>query len=118
MFLTFAVWMFISTTNREDKLHKKLNIEYPTLLTKDFVNDKIESNYYPYNWRGKKYHQYITFVSGEKKGIDIKTGITSKDIYFGDIVKKGVILKKNAGSDTIIVVTNNDTIKFLTQEDF
>jgi uncharacterized protein YxeA len=112
VFVGFVILYFKHIDSEANSLYVQLGEKYPTCQVKDSVNDSVLKKYYPKNWRGGGFFQYITFENGSKMRFAIATGITSKDIYFGNIVKKGVKIMKNTGSDTLRVVTNKNTYLF------
>ena len=103
-FLLFAAWKVISTVKEAEKLSNKLDKEYKEITLGDSLNNTILSSYYPEEWRGYQFYQYITLDSEKKYHIKIYDCITSDKIYFGDIAKPGVRLIKNKGSDSLTVI--------------
>ncbi len=89
-------------------MYNKLAKEYKELSINDSVNSKVLAKYYPIEWRGAEFAQYITFTDNKKVYFDIKYNIASESFYFGDIVKPGVSLKKRSGSDTLTVILSNE----------
>ncbi|TCO10509.1 hypothetical protein [Natronoflexus pectinivorans] len=111
--LSFAATKFIIDFIEKDKLEEELNRIYPRLTKQNHINSQVISTYYPQGWRGASDIQHIKLESGENFTIWIRRNLTDREIYFGDIVKQGSFLMKNAGSDTLILMINNKEYKYL-----
>ena len=116
LFLIFIIWKYFSLTKEHDNLFNDLNREYAWLSTDDSIDNVIIKTYYPSEWRGAAYFQYITLDDGRMFSINIDRGITSRDIYYGNIAKQGTRIIKKAGSDTLIVFKNEKEILFLIKQ--
>lgn len=97
----------------DNRIEKKISEEYKLLKTQNILNSTVLSTYYPARWRGWQDIQNIKFENGENYTIRIKTNLTSEEIYFGEIVRKGIVLKKRANSDTLIVDLGDSEFKYL-----
>jgi hypothetical protein len=113
VFFIYVGWELYSTIEQNRKIENQIDIEYPRLLIHDSLNFTLESKYYPENWRGAKDIQCVTFENGHKYTIWIYTNLTSKDVFFGDIIQKGDRIIKKAGSDTLEVISNKRKYMFL-----
>jgi len=113
LFLTFVFFLFNYTNKSAKEQITKLSNEYQYCELSDAYNNIVSRTYFPDNIRGEGYTQYITFENDKKVCIGIRTGITSKSILFGDIIKTGALIKKNSYSDTLIVIVNRKVFKFL-----
>lgn len=116
--IVFAIFSYggyrlYQTVTNHNKEEDRLSREYCLLLLEDSVNSIVLSTYYPKGWRGSQDIQNVKLESGENYTIKIRKNLTSKDIYFGKIVKKGVVLQKNAGSDILTVISGNKQYKYL-----
>ena len=109
-FLLFAVWRITSSRYEAKNLYRKLSKEYPKLTFEDSLNNIVKRTYYPAEWRGKDYFQFVTFENNSKYEISINRRVTSKDIYFGAIVRSGAKIQKKANSDTISVILQNGRV--------
>lgn len=119
LFLIFVAWKYWSSNKKTTELIEKLKIEYPLLLINEDINCTIINIYHPPpNYRTSSYFMRITFSENKKYSINTKNCITSNDIHFNDIVKKGVKLIKNAGSDTLIVVNNQSKYLFIIKDKY
>ncbi len=105
--LIYAGFRLYNTIQKHNEIESRLNIEFPRLLFTDSIKNVVKTTYYPENWRGAKDIQYVTFEDNTKYIIWIANNVTSENVYFGDIAKKGVEIIKNAGSDTIAVINDN-----------
>lgn len=107
-----GIYTFISVI-KDNKLEEKLSKEYEELKMNVSINSFIQTSYCPDHWRAKEIFQYIKLNDGKNYFIHTKRNLTSDDVYFGDIVQPGVKIKKNAGSDTLTVITNKGEFKYL-----
>lgn len=105
LFLIFVVWKFYSSNKKAETLTDHLNQEYELISIDTEIDSKISNTYYPNEWRGSEFYQYITLTDGKKVQIHIKDNVTSKETYFKDIAKDRARVIKKAGSDTLAVIS-------------
>lgn len=113
LFLSFVGITFYKDMLEHEKIQEAINKEYRLLLINDSVNSVVLSTYYPEGWRGGADIQNVKLKDGNNFKIKIRTNITSHDMYFGNLVQPGVVLKKNMGSDTLNLVRGKEVYKFL-----
>jgi hypothetical protein len=95
------------------RIDGELKKEYDTLMTQVKVNGIVLSTYFPENWRGWQDCQYIKLKSGENYEIKIRSNLGDHDIYFGEIIGVGAVLRKNAGSDTLHVLVEDKEYQYI-----
>lgn len=113
IFLVVVAFNVFLSYRRDSKMDAELDATYPWLTYSDNVNSKILSAFYPEGWRNGEYIQHIKLESGKNYGIWIRNSIPPTEAYFGNIVARGMFLKKNAGSDTLVVISGQKEYKFL-----
>jgi hypothetical protein len=113
LILSFAALRLCKIMKEYDEIEEKIKNEYTVLLRQDSINSPVLSTYYPENWRGGEYIQNVKLQNGENYTIEIKRNITASNVFFGDILKKGAILYKNAGSDTLRVTVGDKEYEYL-----
>ena len=104
LILSYAGIGLYNSIKENDKTEEFIKKEYELLLSNDSVNSVVLSTYYPSGWRGGEDIQNVKFEDGTSYTIEIRTNITSQDMFFGNLVKPGVVLKKRVGSDTLNVI--------------
>lgn len=94
----------INMSNEYDKLSK----EFEHVFIEDSINNKVLSTYYPEDWAGGLGIQYIKLENGEAYKIHTNNiVINSKTIWFGNVIREGVYLRKDSGSDLLIIDNGN-----------
>lgn len=114
-FIIGGIHLYLSIIE-ENKLQEKLSKEYQPLKVEEYVDNSVITTYYPDGWVGGGGIQFIKLDNGKSYLIWTLKDLTS-DVWFGNIVKPGVRLKKNAHSDTLTVITNNGEYKYLISGD-
>ncbi len=115
IFLSIAIWKFYKSYSRTIEIREAID-KYTELTLIDELNNEVKFVYStsPDKLRG---WQTIRFVElDDKRSFTIRTQsfkLAAKDVIFGNIVKKGVILKKNRNSDTLTVVDDGKEYKYL-----
>ncbi len=104
---------FYYSTKEKKQMDEFLNREYPILLSQDSVNSIITSTFYPKGWRAGQIIHCIKLDDGRGFTVRTRYNLSDENVYFGDIVKQGFILRKNPESDTIMVVGNNRVYKYI-----
>jgi alanyl-tRNA synthetase len=112
LFVIFAYWKITSSRKKQLETLDKLSKEYTNLSINDSINNVVNSTYFPPEWGGQQYAQYITFKDKTKYYFDIKESIT-ENALFGDIVSFGDSIAKQCGSDTIYLYSNGEEYVFL-----
>jgi hypothetical protein len=110
---SFAISRLYYTIKTHEKIEEKLNSEYSTLLIQDSLEGVVLSTYYPEGWRGGKVIQNVKLKNGKSYTIRIKRNLKPRNVFFGDILEPGAVLKKSADSDTLIVFIGDDEYKYL-----
>ncbi|MFH2095093.1 MAG: hypothetical protein ABIJ16_05285, partial [Bacteroidota bacterium] len=111
--IIYAGWQIFSNITNNNKIEEQLSNEYKSVMLEDVINSAVNLTFYPKDWRGWQDAQYIQLESGKKYFIWIRKNLTSEDIYFGKIIKRGALLKKNADSDTLTVCINNTEYQYI-----
>lgn len=121
LLIIFLIWIsliFYNSYHKDNKLDQQLGNEYKTLKTENKINNTVVNSYFPKEWRGREFFQYITFDNGEKYSIYVRKNLNNNNVYFGQITKPGVKILKRAGSDTIIVkLIKGDEYRFLISDE-
>lgn len=113
--LFFAVIQLITSMVKNNKIDEEISSSYKRLTLDDQINNRVISAYYPQGRRGGGVIQHVKLESGENYTIWVKKNLYNDDIYFGEIIKTGVFLKKESGSDTLTLIVNNNKFKYLIQ---
>jgi hypothetical protein len=113
LFLSFGGIKFYTDMRERDKIQEFIDKEYRLLLINDSINSVVLSTYYPQGWRAGTMIQNVKFIDGNNYKIKIRTNITSREMYFGNLVKPGVVLKKSMGSDTLNLIKGYEVYQFL-----
>lgn len=113
LILSFAVLRIYKTMKKYDDIEKQIKKEYTILSRQDSLNSTVLSTYYPEDWRGGEYIQNVRLQNGESYTIEIKRNITFSNVYFGEILRRGALLFKNAGSDTLKITVGNKEYEYL-----
>lgn len=111
-FIIGGIHLYLSIIE-DNKLEEKLSKEYQPLKVEEYVDNSVITTYYPDSWKGGGGIQFIKLDNGKSYLIWTLKALTSDDVWFGNIVKPGVRLKKNVHSDTLTVITNNGEDKYL-----
>lgn len=59
VFLILGISWFIYDAVKHKRLYSKLQKEYPVLNSSDSLNNVLNYTYYPSNWRGEQFNQYV-----------------------------------------------------------
>ena len=108
-----GIFVFIGEKS-DNELNEKLYKEYNSLTKKDSINAIVLSKYFPEQWRGAAYTQYIKLNNGYNLFIHVDRQInTQHKTSFGSVVARGVRLIKNSYSDTLIVDTKKERYYYI-----
>lgn len=114
--LSIAIWKFYKSYSQSIERREVIDHKYTELTLNDELNNGVKYMYSPSSEKLRGW-QTIRFVElDDKRSFTIRTQsfkLAAKDVIFGNIVKKGVILKKNRNSDTLTVVDDGKEYKFL-----
>lgn len=111
LFLFFVTWKITSSRKKQLETLDKLSKEYADISFNDSIYNLVSNAYFPPEWAGQQYAQYITFNNETKYYFDIKESIT-ENALFGNIVSYGDSISKRCGSDTIYLYSNGEEYVF------
>jgi len=108
-FILFIGWRVFISINRTSKIRKT----YPDLSRKCEINNQVISTFYPEQWRGGKYIQFVTLDNGQKFMIQVNKSLFNEKISFGKLIDSGVTIIKNKDSDTLMLIKGKKKYLFL-----
>ncbi len=93
---------------------EKLKREYKDVNKTDSINSSIIFIYFEQNARDWEHNQCIKLKDGNSYYFFVGRQVYIKDKkYFGEVVAPGVHLRKNPGSDTLIVDTGKEKYYYI-----
>jgi len=114
IFIIFVAYKIHDTVTEQNKVMEYITENYPNVKLTDAFDCKVTSKYkLPSHYRKSCHVTSITLATGKSYRLSVSTLPATKDVCFSDIVKTGVVLRKNAGSDTLTVVTDSKEFQFL-----
>ncbi len=113
IFIVVIAFSVILSHRKSSKIIAEIDATYSWLTYSDSINSKVLSTYYPEGMRNGEYVQYIKLESGKNYGIWVRNSIPPTKAYFGNVVARGMFLKKIAGSDTLVVISGQKEYQFL-----
>ncbi|MFW5804487.1 MAG: hypothetical protein ACOCWG_04595 [bacterium] len=111
--VVYAGYRLTEMDKEQDEMLGVLEESYSKIHFKDRLNNIVDKTYYPSDWRGEEYFQYVTFKNGKKVSIDINKALCNDSVYFNQLLQKGTLLKKNEASDTLYVYNKDMLHLFL-----
>jgi hypothetical protein len=112
LFLVFAFWKVTSSKKDAEKQFQELQSLYDQVTLETVFENNLRKTFYPPEWRGAGFIQYITLNDGRKFALRIDDCITHKEMYLDDIFPKQVRLIKNSGSDTLVIIDGKQKYLF------
>jgi len=114
IFIIFVAYKIHDTVTEHNKEAEYIAENYPDVQLTETFNCKVTSIYSgPSHYRKTCHIEDVTLATGKSYRLSVSTLPATKDVCFSDIVKTGVVLRKNAGSDTLTVVTDSKEFQFL-----
>lgn len=108
-----VIVLILISLYRDHTFSKNLENEYPSLSHSDKLYDTVKATYYPKGGRFGCCESFVTFKSGKKLGISSYKSINPPNVNFGYNLSSGNFLIKSPSSDTLLIISEDDTSSYL-----